>query len=116
MVVRLADVNEKMLVHWFKRNMSDFHKYNHPMQSYKINPYFNDKYQELPQIVCSDLDKNGREIDRLAFTEHLFCQNICFYTSYGQRGLLVHMAGCRWGIELPDRNLFSRFLGFMYLK
>lgn len=116
MVVRLADVDEHMLVHWFKRNVLDFHKYNYHTPTYKVNPYFNDKYPELPQIVRCDLDDKGRQIGRLAFAECLFCQDVCFYPLHGEDGLLAHMAGCHWDIDLPGREAVSHFRRFMYPK
>lgn len=109
-VVKLAEVSEKLLVPWFHRDINDYQKYRHANVRYKLNPFFNPQNPEAVQILRVMIDDDGNELKRSKQYMCLYCLCPFFGDAFLSRGILAHMAGYHWPLDLPREETFNKIL------
>lgn len=99
MIVKMSDVNEKLVRHWYYRDIEDFQKYDHRNVVYSQPVAFNCKIPEYSQIKRALLDEHGHTIPIKQQFLCIHCQEPRFF--YG-RPLITHLAKVHWPIEFPS--------------
>lgn len=119
LVVRLADVTEKMLVHWFDHDIKDFQHYQHRNVVYVANPLFDRADPQIGQIlrgIFRGSEESGQIRPNFSHVLCLFCQQPTFIGLTGTVNMLGHIAGYHWGVGVPEDETVQELKRFIFEK
>lgn len=98
-IVKVGEVNENVMRHWYYRDIADFQKHKHRNVVYSQLKEFNWEVPEYSQIKRVILDEYGHPV---ANQEQFLCMHCQEPRFFGPRLLIAHLADVHWPIELPS--------------
>lgn len=104
----LSSFDNQHLFHWYSRSIDDLSKYKHGNVRYELNPEFDPDCPEGFQISRSLIEENGESAWGTREYMCLHCQKPRFFSAYGTRGLLAHVAAEHHPYDIPGRELIER--------
>lgn len=99
-MMKLSEVSENNVLHWFWRDIKDLLKYPHAYARYFEHPLFNPEFPHISQ-VCR-VGHTGDPNEQYHMFMCLFCQRPKFFFMHEIPGLLAHLIACHWGTDIPD--------------
>lgn len=104
LTVKLVDVDEDLLKHYYWRDINDFQKYEHERVRYEQCSIFDPKNPQVAQISRVVLTSNGEPDETTREVMCMYCQCAKFFGVHNC-SLKYHVLRHHWGSGVPNTQI-----------